>query len=300
MAIAQLKGAIPNFLWQRNLVQMAGARGQQDGIDWILPLESDPEFASMMVNAVKAPTYNRHYVVDGSDIVQGGQQLANVDSTDSLKLSHIDALSALISELTLRMMPIRIPGDPAAGDDPIKAVVMLDNLVWNALITDNTAGNNIRQWQAAALERARYGNLTQHPLFAGGAFLWNNVLVRKIGDFGVRFNPGSQVKYVAAADRYTATESNVTVPNIAGYQVNRSLVLGAQALAECAGVNTATDVPYSLLENQTNFGRNSEMAGEVMGASDKLRFALPDGNGNNEPTDIGVIVLDSVTKKLSA
>ena len=40
--------------------------------------------------------------------------------------------------------------------------------------------------------------------------------------------------------------------------------------------------------------------GEIMGAEDKLRFDLPDGQGNYEPTDIGVIAIDSVTRKVSA
>lgn len=301
VATAQLKGGIPNFLWQRSLVQLAGARGGQDGVDWIVPLDTDADFARQMVNPVKAPTYNRHYVVDGSDLIQGGAQLASVDTTDSMKLAHIDALSALISELTLRLMPIRIPGDPAANDDPIKGVLLLDHLVWNAIVTDTTAGNNIRTWQANAIERARYGNLNAHPLFSGNPWLWNGILVRKVGDFGIRFNGGASTNIVTQANRLTATESSVTVPALGGtHQVNRSLLLGAQALAMCEGVNTGSGLPYTMLENTTNFGRNLEMAGEIMGAEDKLRFSLPDGQGNYEPTDIGVIVIDSVTKKLAA
>lgn len=299
-ALAQLKGGIPNFLWQRILTLLAGSRGQQDGVDWILPLDTDPEFAAMMVNAVKAPSYNRHYVVDGSDLIQGGAQLASIDTTDVLKLVHIDVLSALVSELTLRMMPIRIPGDPAAGDDPIKGVLMLDHLTWNSIITDTTASNNIRTWQANAMERASYGNLKAHPLFSGSPWLWNGILVRKMGDFGIRFLGGTTTKHITVGNRYSATETDVTLPALSGYQVNRSLLLGAQALAMCAGVNTQTEVPYSMLENTTNFGRNLEMAGELMCAEEKLRFSLPDGQGNYEPTDVGVMVIDSVTKRVSA
>lgn len=306
VAISQLKGAIPNFLWQRILTQLAGARGFQDGMDWILPLASDPEFAAMMVNTVKAPTYNRHYVVDGSQLIQGGAQLGSIDTTDAMKLVHIDALSALVSELTLRLMPIRIPGDPAAGDDPIKGVLMVDNLTWNSIITDTTSGNNIRTWQAQAIERAKYGNLQMHPLFAGNPFLWNGILVRKMGDFAVRFPGGSSVNYVTQANRYTGsaggqqTESSLTLGALTGYQVSRSLLLGAQALAKVTGINTATEVPYSMLENTTNYGRNLEMAGEIIGAEDKLRFSLPDGQGNYEPTDIGVIAIDSIVPIINA
>lgn len=302
VAVAQLKGGIPNFEWQRSLVAMAGARGQQDGIDWVLPLSTDSEFDAMMVNPVKAPTYNRHYVVNGSGLTQGGAQLASIASTDILKLAHIDILADIIGELSLRMLPVSIPGDEAAMDDPIKAIVMLDNLVWGALLRDTTTGNNLRQWQSDALERAKYGKIGAHPLFSPGAFLWNGVLVRKMGDFGIRFRNNTTTKHVTAANRYSATETDVTINNsiTSSYQVCRNLVLGAQALAHVVGVNTESNVPYSLLENQTNFGRNHEMAGELMSAPDKLRFELPDGQGNKEPTDIGVMVIDSIAPVVNA
>lgn len=302
VAVAQLKGAIPNFLWQRLLAQLCGARGQQDSLDWILPLATDAEFDAMMVNAIKAPTYNRHYVVDGANLVQGGQQLASVDSADVLKLSHIDALSAIVKEGTIRMLPVSIPGDMAAADSPIRGVLLLDQLVFHGIVTETTANNNIRQWQTDALKRAEYGRISGHPLFSPGSFLWNDILVRSMGDFGIRFNASAAVKHITAANRYAATETDVTVA--AGlsttHQVCRSVLLGAQAAAMCAGVNTGSGVPYSMLENRTNYGRNLEMAGELICSEDKLRFSLPDGAGNLEPTDIGCMVIDSVTAKVSA
>jgi hypothetical protein len=124
-ALSQLKGGLPRFRWQRSLCHLAGARGEQDGSDWILPLATDPDYAAMMVNPVMAPTYNRHYVVDGSDLIQGGQQLASVDTTDALILDHVDGLASLVEESRIRLQPVKIPGDPAAGHDPILGVLML-------------------------------------------------------------------------------------------------------------------------------------------------------------------------------
>jgi Protein of unknown function (DUF4043) len=300
-AVAQLKGAIPNFEWQRCLVQMAGARGQQDGLDWILPLASDPEFDAMIVNPVKAPTYNRHFVVNGANLTQGGAQLASVASTDVLKLDHIDLIAAILKEHSVRMLPVNIPGDRAAMDSPIRGILMLDNQVWSGLLRDTTTGNNLRTWQTNALERAKYGNISAHPLFSPGSFLWNDILVRGLGDFSVRFFASASVPHITAANRYTATETNVTVA--AGlsttHQVCRNLLLGAQALAFLSGVNSGSGVTYSMLENRTNFGRNLEMAGELICAQDKLRFSLPDGQGNLEPTDIGALVIDSVAPRLA-
>ena len=79
------------------------------------------------------------------------------------------------------------------------------------------------------------------------------------------------------------------------HQVARSLFLGAQALALASGGKET----YSLLENSTNFGRNLELAGEIIGAEQKLRWSLPNAAGDLEPTDFGVLVMDSVVKKRS-
>jgi hypothetical protein len=297
-ATAQLARGIPAFRWQRALTFLAGARGSQDGTDWVLPLQTDPEFADMMVNAVKAPTYNRHFVVNGTGLTQGGAQLASIATTDFLYLRHVDELAALWDEMAVKMQAIQIPGDPAAGDDPIKGLLLLDPLVWDALITETTSNYNIRQFQQNAMERARYGDVGKHPLFAGTPLLWNGVLIRKM-QFGIRFNASDTVAHVTAANRLTATETNVTVA--AGlsttHQAARSIFLGAQALALVSGGNAESGESYSLLEERTNFARNLELAGEIMGTEDKLRWALPNSSGDLEPTDFGVLVIDSVVRK---
>jgi len=300
-AVAQLKGSIPSFLWQRALTQAAGARGQQDGVDWILPLQSDAKFDAMIVNPVKAPTYNRHFVVNGTTLDQGGAKLATVATTDVFKLSHVDDLSGILSEHSVRMLPVSIPGDMAAGDSPIKGILMLDRLVWMNLLRESTSSNNLRQWQADAMKRAEYGQLRAHPLFSPGAFIWNDILVRPMGDFGIRFLASTTTKHITEANRYSATETDVTIASglSTTHQVCRNVLLGAQAVAMVAGVNTGSGVPYSMLENRTNFGRNLEIAGELICAEDKLRFSLPDGRGNLEPTDIGAMVIDSVVPRLT-
>lgn len=299
-ALAQLKRGIPAFRWQRALAFLAGARGKQDGTDWVLPLATDPEFAEMMVNPIKAPSYNRHWVVDGTGLVQGGAQLASIDTADLMKLSHIDELAAIWDEMTIKMAPIQIPGDPAAGDDPIKGVLFVDPLVWDTIVTDTTAGNNLRTFEQNAIQRARYGDLNRHPLFSGSPILWNGVLVRKM-QYAIRFDASDAIAHVTAANRLAGTETNVTVA--AGlsttHQVARSIFLSAQALAVVSGGNQTSEETYSLLEARTNFERNLELAGEIMGVEEKLRWALPNANGDLEVTDFGVAVIDSVVKKRS-
>lgn len=299
LAMAQLRGSIPRFQWQRCLVHMAGERGVQDGQDWVLPLASDPDYLDMMVNTPTAPSYNRHYVVDGADLVQGGLQLGSIDTTDAFKLSHVDFLAALLAEMPIKMQPLRIPGDPVAMDDPIHGILWLDPLVYDSLLRDTTAGYNIREFQQNALARANYGNLRSHPLFAGSPIFWNGILVRKMG-FAIRMNPNTPTQIVTAANRLTGAESAQTIANFAAtHQVARSIFMAGQALAQVLGKNPTSGVPYSLLENKYNYGRSTEMAGEVIGGESKLRFRMTNEAGEAEATDFGVLVIDSTVKKMS-
>jgi hypothetical protein len=303
-AIKELSDVMPRFRWQRSLVHMAGARGSNVGVDWVLAPDvggvAAPTLALQMVNPVRAPTYNRHFVVSaGGTLVQGGAQLASVLTTDVMRLSVVDEFAAIWSEMTIRMLPIKIPGDPAAGDAPIKGVLFMDQLVWDNFVTDTTAASNIRKWEADALRRADYGNLRAHPLFSGQVMLWNDILIRRM-NFPIRFGANDTVPHVTVGNRLTATETNVTVA--AGlsttHAVSRSIFLGAQALAVVSGGNKMSQETYHLLEKHTdNFGRNHEFAGELMGSEAKLRWNFPDGLGNNEPTDFGVAVIDSVVRR---
>jgi len=236
-------------------------------------------------------------VVSAATLVQGGAQLASLLTTDSLKLGHLDEFAALWSEMSVKMSPIMIPGDPAAGDDPIKGILFMDPLVWDALITDTTASNNIRTFETNAMKRASYGNLKAHPLFSGSCILWNGILMRPMTT-GIRFNNGDTTKIVTVANRLAATETDVTISNVSTtHQVARSLFVGAQALGMASGANQTSEETYSLLENRTNFGRNLEFAGEIIGSEQKLRFSLPNSDGNDEATDFGVAVIDSVVRK---
>jgi hypothetical protein len=128
--------------------------------------------------------------------------------------------------------------------------------------------------------------------------MWRDILFRKV-QTSIRFNAGDVIPHVTLANRLTATESNVTIA--AGlsttHQVSRIVFLGAQALGCASGANQTSEETYSLLENRTNFGRNLEFAGEIVGAEQKLRWALPNESGNDEVTDFGVAVIDCVVKK---
>jgi hypothetical protein len=297
-AMAQLMGYFPRLLWQRALVQMAGARGSQTDNSWCLPLQSNPDFASMMVNPVLAPTYNRHLVLDSTlGLVQGGAQLGSIDSTDGWKLSSVDLLAEFLDAAQFKLQPVRIPGDPAASDDPILGVLYLDPLAWNQLIQDSTAGNNIRTWQASAMDRASLSGPNRHPLFRGEMMLWNRILFKKM-DHSIFFRPGDTTNIITSTNKLTATESAVTIPAMSGFRVSRSILLGAQAFGVCLGSNKSTGIEAAFQERAYDYDSKYEAMGEWMGGETKLRFKFANDAGDLEPTDHGIYVIDAATKDI--
>jgi N4-gp56 family major capsid protein len=300
MAMAQLMGYFPRLLWNRTLVHLAGARGEQIGKSWHIKTvaqSSAGDFASKMINPVLAPTYNRHYVINGSDLTQGGAQLASIASTDVWKLNVVDALVELLDSLEFRLQPIRIPGDPAANYSPIKGVLYMDPVAHSMLKRDTTSGNNIRAWQAAALERGALMGANRHPLFMGEVGLWNGILIRPM-EHAIVFTAGSTCKHITSANRYTATETDVTVNGslTAGFRVSRSILMGAQAFAVIQGNNTSSGTTASFKERTYDYDSKHEAMGEWMGGETKLRFSFRDANGNLEPTDHGVMVIDAAVR----
>lgn len=305
LAMAQLMGYFPRLLWQRSLTHIAGARGSQNSRDWHVPLSSDADFAEIMINPVLAPTYNRHLVVDGNTLVQGGQQLGAIDSTDGLKLSHADVLSEYLDSINFKLQPIRLPGDPAADDEPIKGVWLLDPQAWSQLLTDQTAGHNIRTWQVNALERAKLMGANIHPLFRGEMYMWNNILMKKI-EHSIFFNPGDSTNIITAANRYTGSANSqptetaqiVNAGLTAGYRVSRSVLLGAQAFGVLLGQNESSGVNAAFKEREFDYGSKYEAMGEWMGGETKLRFRFQDENGNLEATDHGAVVIDMAVRAI--
>lgn len=295
LAMANLMGYFKRLNDQTTITHLAGTRGSQVGTDWVVPMRSDPDFDEILINPVKAPTYNRHWVADGTSLVQGGQALAAVDTTDTFKLEHLDHLGAIIDDMEFKLQPIKIPGDVAADDEPLY-LMLVTNRMWQSILT-NTAPNSL-QWrtflQNAWNRASSFSGPKKHPLFTGEAGIWHNILVRKM-DRAIRLNPGDAVQYCTQAGQATAAEQSVTVNSLQpGYAVDRGMLLGAQALAHVYGKNQGSDTYANWMENRYNFDRNLEVAGEVMCGKAKLRFAVPDYRGNKIPTDHGVMVMDAV------
>lgn len=295
LALANAAGYMARLESQLCHIHLAGARGQLNYQTWPIPLDTDPDFAEIVVNTVKAPTYNRHYVVSGSGtgVTKGGAQLASIATADVMKLDVLDALRLILDEMELPMQPVKIADDDAANDDPMW-VLLAPPRVFDSLKT--ASGSNLRTFQQNAWNRASYGS--KHPLFRGEVGMWNGILVKKVNDFWVRFLASTTTKHITAANEATATETDVTIA--AGlsttHAVERCLLLGAQALANTYGRSQSSDYHYTWLERKYNFNRGLEIATEMMGGKAKLRFDVPQPDGSKIPTDHGVLCLDVAVK----
>lgn len=275
-------------------VHLAGARGSQNSVEWAVPLQTDSDFSEICVNSILAPSYNRHYVVDGNDLIQGGLQLGSIDSADAMKLVHIDLIRQIIDDADFTLQPVRIEDDPAKDDDPLY-VLWMPPRVYNTLLRDTTANGSIRQWQANAWSRKSLGS--KHPLFAGDCYLWNGILMKKMPR-AIRFLPSESTQVILVANRYTGTESAQTVNAglTAGYAVERSILVGAQALGEVLGRNQESDGQFFMEERRYDFRSKLEICVGMMNGMSKIRFKVPDNTGVGEVTDHGAIVIDSAVK----
>lgn len=285
VAMANLVSYFSRLDDQLSLVHLAGARGTENDANWVVPLDTDADFGGITINAVKAPTYDRHFVVNGTALVKGGLQLGSIDSLDVLTLEHIDHLRTLLDEMAFPLQPVKIADDPAAADEPMY-VLYVSPRQYSQLV-GNGSGTGIRAFQQNAWNRASYGS--KHPLFKGEVGMWNGILVKKLNR-AIRFGTGSSTKVVLAADAATAAETTQAIAAgiTATHAVDRGILLGGQALANVYGRNQGSEYHTNWMENKYNFDRALEVAGDTMGGKAKLRFTM-----NGATTDHGVIVVDS-------
>lgn len=263
---------------QQCLVHLAGGRGTENTIDWLIPLASDPEFIEQMVNPVTPPTRNRRFLVGDAT---GAHE---IEVADVLKLVEIDKARAIIDEMPLPPSPIRMPkmmpnggmGEPMDDQDPL-FLLLLTSRQWHYLQIA-TGESTWRNYVAQAT--ARYA-INRHPLFLGQTAVWNNFLIKKVNR-AVRWGPGHNVP------AYNAAGAIVNETVSAGIHVDRALIVGGQALALAWG-DSGMMYPSKWVEEESDGENALEIFGSMMFGKAKLQF-----NGtDNVDTDFGVITLDS-------
>ncbi|AVQ84286.1 phage capsid family protein [Variovorax sp. PMC12] len=275
-----------DYIDQSILVHMGGARGFHDNIEWRVPVETHPGFKKIMVNRVKAPTKNRHFMAKAGGIDQLKVNAGEVDiaSTDLLKMGTVDAVRAYIDQIALPPPPVQFDGDQAATDSPLR-VMLLSPAQYSGFATDPA----FRNFQAAASARARLAK--DHPLFLGDAGLWQGILLVKMPK-PIRFYAGDVLRYCAAYDSEVETDALVPAAFADKFAIDRAILLGGQALAQAFAASEHSGMPFFWSEEPGDHGDKLELLiGAILGMS-KIRFAVDHGD-EVQFTDHGVTVLDT-------
>ena len=274
------------YVDQSLLVHMAGARGFHNNIEWVVPTTADADFADIMVNPVKAPTKNRHFIVDADAVtgfkVNGGE--VDITSADIFKMDTVDSMRTVLDQIPLPPPIVKFEGDKAADDSPLR-VWMVSPAQYNKFAADP----QFRQFQASAMARASQAG--QHPLFLGEAGLWNGFLIIKMPK-PIRFYAGDTIKYCAS--HTSETESSVVVPSSFSttHAIDRSIILGGQAVAEALASSDKSGIPFFWSEKELDHGDKAELLiGAIRGVS-KVRFEVDTGEGK-QLTDYGVTIVDT-------
>lgn len=281
------------YVDQSLLVHMCGARGFHNNIEWVVPTESDPDFQDIMVNTVRAPSKNRHYLADGSGVQRFAVNAGEVDitSADIFKMDTVDSMRTVLDQIPLPPPIVKFEGDKASEDSPLR-VWMLSPAQYNKFAADPS----FRTLQASSMARASLAG--QHPIFLGDAGLWNGFLLIKMPR-PIRFYAGDTVRYCASLS--SETESTCTVPASfsTSYAIDRSIILGGQAIAQAMGSSSKTAIPFFWSEKELDHGDKVELLiGAIRGVS-KIRFEVDTGQGK-EITDYGATVVDTVVPIIGA
>lgn len=253
-------------------IHLAGARGDFMAPDTIVPLASHSEFADIMVNPVRPPTYDRHFFAGDATSVE------TIDASDTFTLQSVDDMALRLSEMSNPIMPIRYSGEGVVNMDPFH-ILFITPRQWHDF-WQSTSGKEWQQIAAEAIERSKGLN---HPAFGGlkKAF-WNGILVTTYPGMPIRFNQGSTVTVS------TNTDSAATAQVTAATTIDRAILVGAQALASAYG-NTGAGQFFGYHEEKTDHENSSETSVRWIQGISKVRF----GNQAGRVNDYGVMVLDS-------
>ena len=272
---------------QSILVHLAGARGFHDNIEWVVPVASDPDFSSIMINPIKAPTRNRHFISTGTGIetVKAGANEITIATTDVMNSDVVDAIRTMLDSMALPPPPVIFEGDKMASDAPLR-VLLLSSDQYTAFLKST----NFRSLQANAMARAQ--NAGMNPLFMGEAGIWNGILIIKMPK-PIRFYAGNSLRWCASSTTEVETATDL-VPAAFGttFAVDRALLLGGQALAEAWGKHVKTGSPFFWSEKELDHDDKLELLVGAINGRSKVRFEIDHGD-TTQFTDYGVICIDT-------
>ena len=276
---------------QLKLVHLAGARGSANDIEWAVPVASDPDFASIVVNPIKAPTRNRHFMSTGSGIEKiaaSGNEIS-IASTDVMNIDVVDALRTKLDSMPLPPPPVRFEGDQMSQDAPMR-VLLCSSEQYTSLVRST----NFRTWQANAMARAQMAK--QNPLFMGEAGLWNGILIVKMPK-PIRFFAGNSLRWCPSTTSNAETATDLVPAAFGtGYAVDRALLLGGQALAQAYGKYRQSQGSYFFSEKELDHGDKLEILLGMIAGTSKIQFLIDNGGTQKEYTDFGVMAIDTAVQ----
>ena len=278
IARAELAGWFGRLNDQQIMVHLAGARGTENTEDWVVPLRSHPKFAAIMVNPVLAPTRNRRFIAGGADTI------ADITTTNALRLEDLDEISSSLTELPFPPAPIEIKNLKGGGRHRMWCLFVTIRQ-WHYILT-SAGGSNTNTWREFLAKATQRLMLTQHPLFNGETGVWRNLII-KTYPRAVRWKAGESIMETQT----NGSESAVKVPS-GVLAVDRAILVGGQALAIANGSARgmgSNGFPTSWSEKLLDHDNTVEIGAAKMDGMKKLRFEGSDG----AITDFGTAVIDS-------
>ena len=187
------------------------------------------------------------------------------------------------------LQPIKFEGDPYSWDNPTY-VLFVSERVW-LYLQARTGQTQWRTFLQNAYERRSPG--MKHPLFYGDVGFWRGALVKPLKRYAIRFNAADVVTIDSGGgDGLTYTETTSTVAG--GITVDRSILVGAQALANVYGRHQSSDFYMDWNEELVDHKNAVEISCAQMGGCAKVRFRVRNGADNTfVDSDHGVAVIDS-------
>lgn len=293
------------------MVHAAGARGDQTGSAWIIPLSSDPDFQEIIGNgpdengvaagnALLPPTRSRYLVANGVST----DGLDTIDSANTIDLNFLTKVRATINTSEVPLNPIdsaelKGKGQSYEGNSNL-LIGLITEEQWITL-KQATGNTDFTRMIVDANTRVDFN---QHPAFADlERFMWAGILWFKCPR-AILFNAAS------TAQQYNATTGVLETVTV-NARAHRGLVLGAQALAVCYGEanpppssnsggmsGSATTPmlksPYSWREDVRVGGSVLDIFARMMAGCKKLRYTWTNNaTGVSTTYDNGIFAFDS-------
>ncbi len=296
LARANAFGYMSRLEDQRTLIHLAGARGFANNGEWAVPLASHAQFSSIMINTVKAPSKNRHFMCNGGNLTPfaASGNAVSIATTDVMSIDLLDSLATWLDGAPFAPGAVKFDGDELAEDSPLR-VLLVSSEQYNSFLRSGL----FRTLQAQSTARAAAAK--NNPLMLGDAGLWRGILVVKMPK-PIRFFASQPINHCASTSAQTETTTDLVPSNFGTtFAVDRALLLGGQALGQALGkakIMTKTGeesldgMPMFYSEEIMDHGARPEVLLGLVNGMSKIQF-LQDFGTSQQYTDFGVVAIDT-------